>query len=338
MEEAQAAGATVKRCAEQLGLSTRTLERWRRSGEEGDQRRGPNTVPRNKLSEHEERRLLKTVTSPEFRDLSPRQVIVALAERGEYIASESTAYRALAKRGMAQHREETKPRESRRPAELIAAAPNEVYSWDITYLPSQIRGQYFYLYMVTDIYSRRIVRARVYEAESESYAQELFREVQQREGISAGQVTLHSDNGSVMKGATLKATFETLGIARSFSRPRVSNDNPYSESLFGTMKTRVEYPKRPFSSLESAQEWVTRFVAWYNNEHRHSALNWVTPAARHAGADVALLRRREATYLAARRRHPERWSGNIRNCSPAPPATLNPSNKKSAARRTGQAA
>lgn len=307
----------------------RTIERWRREENGGDdQRRGPNTVPGNKLSEHEERQLLRELTSPEHRDLSPRQVIPALAEQGTYIASEATAYRVLHKYELQTHRENTRPRTSKKPDELVASAPNQVYCWDITYLKAPILGSFFYLYMVTDIFSRRIVAARVYAAENDEHAAELFAEVQEREQLAPGQTTLHSDNGGAMKGATLKATLERLGVLTSYSRPSVSDDNPYIESLFGTMKTRVGYPKKPFANIEEAQAWVDRFVRWYNEEHRHSALNWVTPLARHTGAEHRLLRVRERTYRKARQRHPERWSGGIRNCDPAPAVILNPAKKK----------
>lgn len=316
------------RCCEVVGISERTVERWRNMDGGEDCRRGPNTVPSNKLSEHEERRLLRVLNTPEHRDKSPRQVIVALAEEGTYIASEATAYRVLHKHGMQKHRRSTRPKAHKKPAELTATKPNQVYCWDITYLRRDVLGSFYYLYLVTDLYSRRIVAARVHEAESDEHASVLFRDVHVREGLVPGQTTLHSDNGSAMKGATLKATLERLGVLTSYSRPRVSDDNPHVESLFGTMKTRVGYPKKPFASLGEAQAWVDSFVRWYNEEHRHSALNWVTPMARHNGEERELLRRREATYRRARQRHPERWSGRIRDCSPAPPTTLNPSKIK----------
>jgi transposase InsO family protein len=311
-------------CAREVGLGVRTLERWRKSLTGEDGRAGPRTVPHNKLSEHEERRLLDVLNSPEHRDLSPRQVIPALAERGTYVASEATAYRVLRRHGMLHHRQDSRPQQHRRPRELVAQAPNQVLCWDITYLRSPVIGQFFYLYLVTDIFSRRIVAATVYETEDDAHASRLFASVIRREKIPAGQATLHSDNGPAMKGATLKATLERLGVVSSFSRPRVSDDNPYVESLFGTMKSRVGYPRKPFSSVEEAQVWVDRFVAWYDNEHRHSALNWVTPNARHTGADLELLRRRRETYERARARNPGRWTGAIRNCAPAPAVTLNP--------------
>ncbi len=310
-----------------VGISSRAVQRWRSQDGGEDGRRGPNTVPSNKLSENEERRLLNVLTSPKYRDLSPRQVIPALAEQGTYIASEATAYRVLHKHDMQKHRTDTRPRTSKKPDELVAEAPNQVYCWDITYLRRNVLGTFYYLYLVTDIFSRRIVAARVCEAENDEHAAALFVAVQQREQLGPGTTTLHSDNGSAMKGATLKATLERLGVLTSYSRPSVSDDNPYVESLFGTMKTRVGYPKKPFETLEDAQAWVDRFVRWYNEEHRHSALNWVTPMARHKGEEEALLRRREETYQAARLRHPQRWSRGIRNCSPAPAVTLNPRKK-----------
>lgn len=284
-------------------------------------------MPSNKLSEHEEKELLKVLTSPEYRDLSPRQAIPALAERGTYIASEATAYRVLHKHAMQRHRGATRPPTKKKPVELVASAPNQVYCWDITYMKRNVLGTFYFLYLVTDIFSRRIVAARVYEAESDDCASELFKEVVVREGLMPGETALHSDNGPTMKGATLKATLERLGVLASYSRPGVSDDNPYVESLFGTMKSRVGYPSKPFSSLAEAQAWVDRFVSWYNDEHRHSALNWVTPSARHSGEDLELLRRRHATYARARLRKPQRWSRGIRNCTPAPAVILNPRSK-----------
>lgn len=198
-----------------VGITERTVQRWRQEEDGGDdRRRGPNTVPGNKLSEHEERRLLRVLNSPELRDLSPRQVIPALAEQGTYIASEATAYRVLHKHGMQKHRESTRPATSRKPDELVAAAPNQVYCWDITCLKRSVLGTFFYLYLVTDIFSRRIVAARVYEAENDEHAAELFVEVQQHEQLAPGQAHLHSDNGSAMKGATLKATLEASRCSR----------------------------------------------------------------------------------------------------------------------------
>jgi transposase InsO family protein len=324
----------MSRCCEVVGLSVRTVERWRAQDGGEDRRAGPNTQPTNKLSPHEEQRLLRELNKPEHRDLSPRQVIPALAERGTYIASEATAYRVLHKHGMQHHRARARPQRRRRPEEVVASAPNQVYCWDITYLRTDIAGKYFYLYLVTDIYSRRIVSARVHESESDEHAERFFSEVCAAEVLRPYQLVLHADNGAVMKGAMLKATLDRLGVRMTHSRPNVSDDNPYVESLFGTMKGRVEYPKRPFTSLANAQAWVDAFVRWYNEEHRHSALNWVTPMARHTGEELDLLRRRKETYERARARHPERWSRGIRDCAPAPAVVLNPSTRRNQVQAT----
>jgi transposase InsO family protein len=150
----------------------------------------------------------------------------------------------------------------------------------------------------------------------------------QREGIKSDQVTLHSDNGSPMKGATMLATLQQLGVIPSFSRPSVSNDNPYSESLFRTLKYRPEYPEKPFAGLVAARDWVQSFVHWYNTEHFHSAIKFITPEQRHAGEDREILEKRKAVYEQAKSRNPNRWSGDIRNWNPVKEVGLNPEKKK----------
>lgn len=175
-----------------------------------------------------------------------------------------------------------------------------------------------------DIFSRKIVGWQVYETESSDLASEVMRDICERENIGPNQVVLHSDNGSPMKGATMLATLQALGVMPSFSRPAVSNDNPFSESVFKTMKYRPAYPRRPFENLLAARQWVGTFVHWYNEEHRHSAISFVTPAQRHAGLDVALLSKRVKLYDAAKARHPERWSGSTRNWQPVTIVHLNP--------------
>ena len=185
-------------------------------------------------------------------------------------------------------------------------------------------GIYFYLYLFMDIYSRKIVCWQVYETESSELASEVMRDICVREYIAPKQVVLHSDNGSPMKGATMLATLQKLGVIPSFSRPACSNDNPFSESLFKTLKYRPAYPQRSFESLMAARQWVGTFVHWYNEEHRHSAINFVTPTQRHAGLDGELLRKRDEVYAAAKARHPQRWSGATRNWEPITTVHLNP--------------
>ena len=169
-----------------------------------------------------------------------------------------------------------------------------------------------------------IVGWQVYEHESSEWAADILRDITQREGITSEQVTLHSDNGGPMKGASMLAAMQALGIVPSFSRPAVSNDNPYSESLFRTLKYRPEYPARPFADVIEARQWVSGIVDWYNFEHRHSAIQFVTPAQRHAGLDTAILAQRHALYQAAKARHPERWSRQTRNWQPVQVVYLNP--------------
>lgn len=324
MDESVARGARQAKACEILGLDRRTVQRWRR-GPIDDQRRGPKRSPANKLSDTERRRLLETVNSPEHRDLPPSQIVPRLADQGTYLASESSMYRILRDADQANARGRAKPRQRRRPDPHVATAPNQVWSWDITYLKGPIRGAFFYLYLVLDVWSRKIVGWEVHEEECSERASQLLIRACRAEGVSPlDLLVLHSDNGGPMKGATMLATMERLGVVASFSRPRVSDDNPFSESCFRTLKYRPEYPERPFASIEEARAWVARFVAWYNEEHRHSAIRFITPAQRHHGAERELLARRQEVYERARQRHPERWSGTCRNWSPISIVELNP--------------
>lgn len=337
LEEAIEAGARQKPACEILGLDPRTIERWRSQGVGDDGRAGARKAPQNKLSSKEREKLLKVVNEPEHRNLSPKQIVPRLADQGVYLASESTMYRVLREENQLQHRSASRPATHARPRELVATGPNQVWSWDITYLKSPILGRFFYLYLMVDVWSRKIVGAAVHPAERDELAAELLRVACAAEGVHEGQLTVHSDNGGPMKGATMVATLDRLGVRSSFSRPHVSDDNPYSESLFRTLKYRPEFPDGPFASLEAARDWVWHFVGWYNEEHRHSAIRFVTPAQRHAGEDVPILARRHAVYAAARTRHPERWSGDTRNWSPVDVVTLNPQRLPGAAGATGAA-
>ena len=328
VEEAQTAGARLSVACQLLGITLRTLQRWRQSGEVvEDGRRSRNFMPANKLSETERQAVLSVANSQEFATLAPSQIVPMLAEQGRYLASESTFYRILREAKQLQHRQASRPATARhKPKALTATAPNQLYSWDITYLPTPIKGVFLYLYLFMDVYSRKIVGWQIYERESSEWAADIVQDIVRREGIKRHQVTLHSDNGGPMKGATLLATLQTLGIQPSFSRPAVSNDNPYSEALFKTLKYRPGYPTTPFSSLNDARRWVAGFVDWYNHQHRHSAIQFVTPHQRHTGQDTALLKRRKTVYEAAQKQRPERWSGKTRNWEPILVVSLNPDN------------
>ncbi len=325
VEEANTAGARSHKACELLGIAPRTLQRWRQHGELLDDARSTRSfVPVNKLSDQEREQIIAVANLDEFAHLPPSQIVPQLADRGEYIASESSFYRVLREAGQLQHRQASRPATTHKPESLTANAPNQVYSWDITYLKTSIRGVFLYLYLFMDIYSRKIVGWQVYENEDSEWAADILRDITQREGLTPDQVTLHSDNGGPMKGASMLAAMQALGIMPSFSRPAVSNDNPYSESLFKTLKYRPEYPAQPFADVTAARRWVSGFVDWYNFKHRHSAIQFVTPAQRHAGLDTAILAQRQTLYQAAKARHPERWSRQTRNWQPVQEVYLNP--------------
>jgi transposase InsO family protein len=321
LEEARASGATLDAACERLGLSARTVQRWKKPETAEDRRTGPRTTPANRISAAERRRILEVANSVEFRELSPKQIVPMLADREEYIASESTFYRVLRAEKQLAHRGKAKAPVARPKPDIEAIAPNQVYSWDITYLRTVVRGAFFYLYLVVDVYSRRIVGWDVHAEESSELAAALMKRIVADAGNPEG-LKLHSDNGAPMKGNTLLATLQLLGVVPSFSRPHVSDDNPFSESLFRTLKYRPCFPDGPFASLEAARAWVADFVAWYNGEHRHSGINFVTPDERHFGRENRVLEQRRRVYERARQRHPERWSGNIRDWSPEGPVRL----------------
>ena len=328
IKEACEAGARKHLAAEILGLSLRTVQRWENVGFT-DQRKGSRACPANKLSKDEKSKIVEVLNSEEFEDKSPNQIVPTLADQGVYIGSESTMYRILKEQEMNKHRLSSKSKSHKVPESYTAKAPNEVWSWDITYLPTLIKGVFFYLYMVIDIYSRKIVSFQVYECEKGEYATEVITDASYTENITPDdKLILHSDNGGPMKAYTMLAKLESLGIMPSFSRPRVSNDNPYSESLFKTMKYRPEYPEKPFENLAESRKWTEEFVNWYNNIHLHSGINFVTPVDRHNGKDVEILEKRHQVYIEAKNRNPERWSGSTRNWDTVKEVSLNKRNTK----------
>lgn len=326
LRDAIASGARQKPSCRVLGITARTLQRWQRSGTVcTDLRALRHHTPIQKLTADERAEVLAVANSAEFGHLPPSQIVPRLADQSRYIASESTFYRILKAENQLTHRRSERPTQVRsKPKALCATAPNQVYSWDITYLPTTVRGQFFYLYLFLDIFSRKVVGWQVYDAENSAHASDLLRDICDREGLSRHQLILHSDNGGPMKGATMLATLQSLGIMPSFSRPAVSNDNPYSESLFKTLKYRPNYPLKPFDCLNAAREWVTVLVDWYNHEHRHSAIGFVTPDQRHAGLDGGILAHRQSVYESARLKQPQRWRDRTRNWQRIQTVNLNP--------------
>lgn len=326
---ASEAGARQSAACDVIGISTKTYQRWSRAENDYDGRLDAKHKPKNKLTALERQRIINVSNEPAHAHLPPGKIVPKLADEGRYIASESSFYRVLKAEKQLTHRQKTTPkRQVKKPRALMATAPNQLYSWDITYLPTVVRGVFLYLYLVLDIYSRKIVGWQVYEKESSALAADLMTDICQREKVNPDQVILHSDNGSPMKGATMLATLQQLGIIPSFSRPSVSNDNPYSESLFRTLKYRPEYPEQPFSDLGSARTWVNGFIDWYNYEHLHSAIKFVTPDQRHKGEDIELLAKRHQVYLKAKAANPSRWSGEVKNWQPVKEVYLNPEKKE----------
>jgi transposase InsO family protein len=327
IDAAVTAGARRANACAELNISDRTLRRWTRGGEVRPDQRPlvPRPEPANKLSPAERAAVLDICNSTEFASLSPSQIVPTLADQGRYLASEASFYRILRADGQQHHRGRTRPPVRRKPpASYKASAPCEVWTWDITWMPGPVAGMFFYLYLIVDIFSRKIVGWEVHERESADLAAVLIRQAVLAEGCTLRPLVLHADNGSPMKGATMKVTMEKLGITASYSRPRVSNDNPFSEALFRTCKYRPDWPSKGFATKADAQAWVKSFAVWYNGDHLHSAIRFVTPNARHAGHDHATLANRASIYANARAQNPERWSGRTRNWQPAGPVWLNP--------------
>lgn len=335
VKEAAQAGARRQPACKLLGITLRTLERWEREQGAYDKRLQTGRRPGNALTMEERQAFLDKANSVPYRDLPPCKIIPQLADEGEYLGSESTLYRLLRAENQLVHRQATRVAAHTKPKAYTASGGNQVWTWDISYLPTQIQGLYIYLYLIIDIYSRKIVGWQVHENESSGYAARLIKQACLDENVQQEQLVLHSDNGSPMKGMTMLAMLETLGVIPSFSRPSVSDDNPYSEALFRTLKYHPNFPMREkFAALADARAWCERFVSWYNTQHLHSALKFVTPAQRHTGEDKAIRQQRHAVYTAARIRHPERWTGATRDWSLPLAVTLNPNKKLSQDKQT----
>jgi transposase InsO family protein len=303
------------------------VQRWQRDPQADDQRQGPRTPPQHELTAEEKDRIVQYATSAEYRNLSPEQVVAKLADDGVYVCSERSLRRILKARRLDTYRSRSKPPVARpRPSEHVATSPLQVLSWDITYLRNAtLRGSYFYLYMYIDVFSRRIVGSAVYEEQSSELAAGLLRNVCAEHDVQvADGCVLHADNGTPMKGSTMLATMQALGIVASFSRPSVSDDNPYIESLFRHLKYAPSYPSKGFSDIEHARQWVDSFVDWYNHHHLHSAIALVTPDDRHQGRDIALLHNRRAVYRAACQKNPRRWTRSPRSWHRPDAVLLNP--------------
>ncbi|VUT02513.1 hypothetical protein SB6419_01727 [Klebsiella spallanzanii] len=331
IREAVDAGARLTVACREASLSLRTWRRWQKNLQDRRET-AKRPVPVNRLSAEEEQRIRDICHQKEYESLPPSQIVPRLADKGIYIASESTFYRVLRKHGEVHHRgRRAYPQRVPAPTTFTATGPCQVWSWDITYCPSVVRGQWFYLYMILDIFSRKITGYEVHETESGELAAALMQRTTMREGCWRQPLVLHADNGAAMKSQTLQAKLYELNITPSHSRPRVSNDNAYAESVFRTLKYVPQWPSSGFKTLEQARCWVDKFVQWYNEEHRHSGIRYVTPGQRHRGEDVMLLAQRDDVYQAAKIANPLRWSGKTRNWQQIGAVMLNPERENQAA-------
>ncbi len=342
IDEARAAGARLEAAAKELGLSKRTYLRWKAQGDAlGDSRpEAERPVPSNALTDEEEQAILDLCFSQRFADQPPAKIVATLIDTEQrWVASESSFYRVLRRHGAQQARGRARaPVRQKAPRSFVARGPCEVWSWDVTWLGGPARGVFFYLFMILDLYSRKIVGWEVCERETSEEASRVLERAVLAEGCIDRPLVLHADNGSPMKGATLLETLRRLEIEPSFSRPRVSNDNAFSEAVFRTCKYVPDFPVRGFATIDQARTWVAGFVRWYNGEHLHSALRYVTPNDRHKGRDTKILAERARVIEQARTRRPDRWSREIRDLEPVGEVWLNPDRDPNAAKDQAKAA
>ena len=337
IQEARAAGARLQQVCEIAGIDERTLQRWNAHEglTKGDGRPAAvRPASTHALSVDERAKLLSVANEERFASVPPARIVPMLADEGVYLASESTFARVLRAHGQTAHRGRAKAPKAKRPATThIATAARQVWCWDMTYLPATVIGRWFHLYLILDLYSRKIVGWEVHADDSSDHAVHLVRRTALAEGIAAlaDKPVLHGDNGS-----TLKAMLNWLGVKPSYSRPRVSDDNAFAESLFRTAKYRPEFPTKGFETLQAARQWGAQFVHWYNLEHKHSGIRYVSPHQRHTGEDHAILAARHALYTKAKERNPARWARHTRDWTPMGPVTLNPERDSVIAQHAGQ--
>ncbi len=267
-------------------------------------------APPRALSPTEQAQVREVLNSERFQDLAPREIYAELLDEERYLCSISTMYRILAEHAEVRERRNQLRHPAYHKPELLATGPNQVWSWDITKLRGPSKGVYYYLYVIIDIYSRYVVGWLIAEVESADLAEQLIAETCAKQGVQRAQLTIHADNGSPMIAKTVAILLADLGVAKSHSRPHVSNDNPYSEAHFKTLKYRPDYPDR-FGSLADARHWARSFFAWYNDQHHHSGLGLLTPAVVHTGRAETVRQQRQAVLRQAYQAHPERFTKGL---------------------------
>jgi len=281
-------------------------------------------APARALSPAEQAQVREVLNSERFQDLAPREVYAELLDEERYLCSVSTMYRILAEHAEVRERRNQLRHPAYQQPELLATGPNQVWSWDITKLRGPSKGLYYYLYVIIDIYSRYVVGWLIAEVEAAELAQQLIAETCAKQGVQRAQLTLHADNGSPMIAKTVISLLADLGVAQSHSRPHVSNDNPYSEAQFKTLKYRPDYPDR-FGSLADARQWARSFFAWYNEQHHHIGLGLLTPTVVHTGRADTVRQQRQAVLQQAYQTHPERFVRGLPQPAQLPEAVwINP--------------
>ena len=320
--EANTNGARIFKACKALEISVSTFERWRK-GKIVDSRKGSFKKVSRKLTKEEEAEIIAICCSKEYKDSNPYKIHASLLDKNVYIASIRSFYRILEKKNLLHHRGNTKPGQKHNaPPEKEATGPNQVWCWDITYLPTDIRGLFYYAYVIIDIWDRSIVKWNIHDREDDTLSNELFQQALRDNNYP--DVSIHSDNGNPMKGISLMTLFYDLGICNSYSRPRVSNDNPFIESWFKTLKYSVSYPKK-FSTLQDSRKWFAQFVDSYNTTHSHSGLHFITPYDIRHGKYKSIVKNRNAVMLEARKKNPGRWSNNVKQLPEKHVVYLNPS-------------
>lgn len=321
IKEANHNGARLVKACEALEISVSTFERWR-NGKTKDTRKGAVKVVTRKLSPEERQRIIAISCSDGYKDDNPYKIVASLLSQGIYIASESSFYRVLREEGLIKHRGNTRPgKRHTKPPELVATGPNQVWTWDITWLRTDIHGIFYFAYTIIDIWDRSIVKWAIHDKEDDEYARELFQAAFEQNGYP--NVFVHSDNGNPMKGMSLMALFYDLGISNSYSRPRVSDDNPFIESWFKTLKTHVSNPGM-FKTITEARTWFADFVHSYNGTHMHSGLHYITPLQVRNGEYSTIIRKRNTAMQEAYEKNPIRWSNGVKQLPERHIVYLNP--------------
>jgi transposase InsO family protein len=274
----------------------------------------PRPTPARALTIDERAEVLATLDSERFCDVAPAAVYATLLDEGRYLCSTRTMYRILAEEGQVRERRDQLRHPAYAKPELLAVRPNEVWSWDITKLKGPVKWTFYYLYVILDIFSRYVVGWMVATRESGRLAERLIDDTCSKQGIEPGMLTLHADRGSSMKSKPVAFLLSDLGVTKTHSRPHTSNDNPYSEAQFKTLKYRPEFPKR-FGSIEDARAFCQEFFTWYNRVHRHSGIGYMTPENVHYGRSAEITQARQFALLDAFAAHPERFVKKV----PQPP-------------------